>query len=199
MTYILETCTGIREERDTTTGERKLVCRVPAQASNWEVSDYTEIIVYVNGFQAPSSSELDHYNIDELEAFVFLRGADAAPFSPMRGGSSTVVPVIMIKTKPSAGTGMPKNVSKGYPLGWQRPKHFYSPAYDVQGKSISRAGTDRRSTVYWKPDVKVENGEGKFHFNTSDGNSNYTVVIEGITNDGEYVFSKQAITRKRDY
>ncbi|MBQ4198085.1 MAG: hypothetical protein II659_09630 [Bacteroidales bacterium] len=199
MTYILETCTGIREERDTTTGERKLVCRVPAQASNWEVSDYTEIIVYVNGFQAPSSSELDHYNIDELEAFVFLRGADAAPFSPMRGGSSTVVPVIMIKTKPSAGTGMPKNVSKGYPLGWQRPKHFYSPAYDVQGKSISRAGTDRRSTVYWKPDVKVENGEGKFHFNTSDGNSNYTVVIEGITNDGEYVFSKQEITRKRDY
>ena len=53
--------------------------------------------------------------------------------------------------------------------------------------------------VYWKPDVKVENGEGKFHFNTSDGNSNYTVVIEGITNDGEYVFSKQEITRKRDY
>jgi hypothetical protein len=199
MTYIMETCTGIREDRDTVTGERKLVCRVPAVASNWEISDYAEIIVYINGFQAPSSSELDHYNIDELEAFVFLRGADAAPFAPMRDGSATVVPVIMIKTKPAAGTGMPKNVTKGYPLGWQRPKHFYSPAYDLNGKAISRAGTDRRSTVYWNPDVKIENGEGRFHFNTSDGTSKYTVIIEGITNDGEYVFSKQEINRKSTY
>ena len=196
MTYILQTCTGIREDRDTVTGERKLVCRVPAVASNWEISDYSEIIVFVNGFQAPSSSELDHYNVDELEAFVFLRGADAAPFAPMRDGSATVVPVIMIKTKPSAGTGMPKNVTKGYPLGWQRPKYFYSPAYDVQGKSIKRAGTDRRATVYWQPDLKVEGGEGKFHFNTSDGTADYTVIIEGITTDGEYVFSKQQIKRK---
>ncbi len=199
MTYIIETCTGIRFSTDTVTGERKLVCRIPAQASNWDLSEYTEIIVYVNGFQATSSSELDHYNVDELEAFVFLRGADAAPFSPMQGGSGTIVPVIMIKTKPAAGTGMPKNVTKGYPLGWQRPKHFYSPAYDVNGKTISRSGTDRRSTVYWNPDVKIEGGEGKFHFNTSDGTSRYTVVIEGITNDGEYVFSKQEINRKSTY
>ncbi|MBO6222359.1 MAG: hypothetical protein J6N56_01090 [Bacteroidales bacterium] len=199
ITYIKETCTGIREERDTVTGERKLVCRVPARASNWEVSEYEEIIVYVNGFQAQSSSELEHYNIDELEAFVYLRGADAAPFSPMRDGSGAIIPVVMIKTKPAAGTGMPKNVSKGYPLGWQKPKYFYSPAYDVNGKSITRPGSDRRSTVYWKPDLKIEDGQGRFHFNTSDGNSDYTVIIEGITTDGEYVFSKQQISRKRDY
>ena len=195
MTYVLENCTGIREDRDTISGERKLVCRVPAMASNWEVSDYTEIIVYVNGFQAPSSSELDHYNIDELEAFVFLRGIDAAPFSPIKDGSGTIIPVVMIKTKPSAKTGMPKNVTKGYPLGWQRPKKFYSPAYDVQGKAISRAGTDKRATVYWEPALKVEDGKGTFHFNTSDGRTDYTVVIEGVTSDGEYIFSKQQIKR----
>ena len=195
MTYIIENCTGIRYSTDTVTGERKLVCRIPAQASNWELSEYTEIIVYVNGFQATSSSELDHYNVDELEAFVFLRGADAAPFSPMQGGSGTIVPVVMIKTKPAAGTGMPKNVTKGYPLGWQRPKRFYSPAYDLNGKAISRAGTDRRSTVYWNPALRVEDGEGKFHFNTSDGSSDYTVIIEGVTSDGEYIFSRQQIKR----
>lgn len=195
MTYILETCTGIREDRDTTTGERKLVCRVPAMASNWEISDYTEIIVYINGFQATSSSELDHYNIDELEAFVFLRGADAAPFSPMKDGSGTIVPVIMIKTKPAAKTGMPKNVTKGYPLGWQKPKKFYSPAYDVYGKAISRSGSDKRATVYWDPALRVEDGEGKFHFNTSDGRTDYTVIIEGVTSDGEYIFSRQQIKR----
>ncbi|MBQ3382852.1 MAG: hypothetical protein IJG54_05940 [Bacteroidales bacterium] len=195
MTYVIENCTGVRYDTDTTSGERKLVYRVPARASDWTISEYSEIIVYINGFQAPSSSELEHYNVDELEAFVYLRGMDAAPFSPMQDGSGAIVPVVMIKTKPAAGTGMPKNVTKGYPLGWQRPKHFYSPAYDVYGKSISRAGSDRRSTIFWSPDVRVEGGEGKFHFNTSDGNSKYTVVIEGITADGEYVFSKQEINR----
>ena len=195
FTYVLENCTGIREDRDTTSGDRKLVCRVPARAANWEISDYTEIIVYIDGFQAPSSSELDHYVVDELEAFVFLRGMDAAPFSPMQDGSGAIIPVIMIKTKPAAKTGMPKNVTKGYPLGWQRPKKFYSPAYDVQGKAISRSGSDRRSTIYWEPAVKVEGGKGQFHFNTSDGRSSYTVVIEGVTSDGEYIFSKQQIKR----
>ena len=195
FTYVLENCTGIREDRDTTSGDRKLVCRMPARAANWEISDYTEIIVYIDGFQAPSSSELDHYVIDELEAFVFLRGMDAAPFSPMQDGSGAIVPVIMIKTKPSAKTGMPKNVTKGYPLGWQRPKKFYSPAYDVQGKAISRSGSDKRATIYWEPALRVEDGKGQFHFNTSDGRSSYTVVIEGVTNDGEYIFSKQQIKR----
>ncbi|MBR4801608.1 MAG: hypothetical protein IK041_02230 [Bacteroidales bacterium] len=195
MTYIIENCTGIRFDTDTISGERKLVYRVPARATEFEVIEYTEIIVYVNGFQASSSSELEHYNVDELEAFVYLRGIDAAPFSPMKDGSGTIIPVIMIKTKPNTKTGMPKNVSKGYPLGWQRPKKFYSPAYDVQGKAISRPGSDKRATVYWDPAVEVENGKGTFHFNTSDGLSDYTVVIEGVTADGEYIFSKQQIKR----
>ena len=195
MTYIIENCTGIRIDTDTISGERKLVYRVPATASEFDFTEYAEIIVYVNGFQAQSSSELEHYNVDELEAFVYLRGIDAAPFSPMVGGSSTVLPVIMIKTKPSSKTGMPKNVSKGYPLGWQRPRQFYSPAYDVQGKAISRSGSDKRATVYWDPALGIEDGQGVFHFNTSDGKSNYTVIIEGITNDGEYIFSKQKIKR----
>lgn len=195
MTYIIEHCTGIRFDTDTISGERKLVYRVPARATEFEVSEYSEIIVYVNGFQAASSSELDHYNVDELEAFVYLRGADAAPFSPMLDGSGTILPVIMIKTKANTKTGMPKNVTKGYPLGWQRPKRFYSPAYDIQGKAISRSGSDQRSTVYWEPALVVEGGKGTFHFNTSDGKSSYTVVIEGVTDDGEYIFSKQQIKR----
>lgn len=199
MTYVIETCQGIRFSTDTVTGERKLVSRVAGIASNWETEDMAEVVVFINGFQATSSSELDHYSVDELEAFVHLQGADAAPFVPMMDGSASLRRVIMIKTKPSAKTGMPKNVTKGYPLGWQRPKSFYSPAYEVYGKGLVRYGTDKRSTVYWNPNIVVEEGKGGFKFNTSDGNSNYTVVLEGITNEGEYIFKKVAIKRKSDY
>lgn len=170
--------------------------RVAGVASEWEVSDMAEVVVFVNGMQAQSSSELEHYNVDELEAFVYLQGNDAAPFVPMIEGSASLRRVIMIKTRPSARTGMPKNVSKGYPLGWQRPKRFYSPAYDVYGKGIIRGGSDKRSTVYWNPNVQVTDGKGGFKFNTSDGNSSYTVIIEGITNEGEYIFKKEKIKRR---
>lgn len=196
MTYVIETCQGIRFSTDTVTGERKLMSRVAGVASEWEVSDMAEVVVFVNGMQAQSSSELEHYNVDELEAFVYLQGNDAAPFVPMIEGSASLRRVIMIKTRPSARTGMPKNVSKGYPLGWQRPKRFYSPAYDVYGKGIIRGGSDKRSTVYWNPNVQVTDGKGGFKFNTSDGNSSYTVIIEGITNEGEYIFKKEKIKRR---
>ena len=87
-----------------------------------------------------------------------------------------------------------RNISNGKPLGWQTPKKFYSPEYEVKGKNIVDTGADRRSTLYWNPLLILnENGEASFKFNTADGSSNYSVIIEGITFDGEYVFSKHKL------
>ena len=61
----------------------------------------------------------------------------------------------------------------------------------MEGKDIVPKGQDRRSTLYWNPSLKAdENGEINFRFNTSDLLSGYTVTLEGVTSDGEYV-SKQ--------
>ena len=80
------------------------------------------------------------------------------------------------------------HLSYGRPLGWQRPRHFYAPKYEVDGKGVIPNGTDRRSTLYWNPSLTADgNGKISFRFNTSDLLSGYTVTLEGVTTDGEWV------------
>ncbi len=102
----------------------------------------------------------------------------------------------MIQTALNKRTGMPRNVTKGYHLGWQKPKAFYSPTYDYRTRRQTPAGSDRRATIYWNPALEVpDNGKTSMGFSTSDGSSSYTIVIEGITAEGDYIFNKQKISR----
>lgn len=197
ITYVYETCQGLRFETDTTTGERYLVCRVPHVSTQMSISSgWEEIIVFINGIAASSSRELEKFMVSDIESLVYLTGADAAPYAPMMDGSATVRSVVMIKTALNTRTGAPINVAKGYPLGWQKPRYFYSPSYETRGIISVPAGSDKRSTIYWNPILEIlSNGSLSFFFDTSDGSSNYTIVIEGITANGEYVFKKQSINR----
>jgi len=75
-------------------------------------------------------------------------GADVSPYSPMIDGSASVRSVIMIQTALNARTGIPRNVTKGYQMGWQRLKYFYSPKYEASGLNSSPIGSGKRSTIY---------------------------------------------------
>ena len=197
MSYVYETCQGLRFKTDTTTGERILVCRVPHVAAGMTISDgWEEILVFINGASAFSSSELQSFMVTDISSLAYLTGADAAPFSPMMTGSTTVRSVIMIKTALGKRTGVPRNVTKGYPMGWQKPEFFYSPVYDVRSKRSIPAGSDKRSTVYWNSELNFSaDGKADISFDTSDGDSNYTLILEGITADGDYLFRRQEIKR----
>ena len=187
INYLAETCQGLRLSSGE--GTRVLLCRVPATASNWNVSDdWVPIQVFLNGMRVTDWMEIEGMMMDEVEAVVYLKGIAAAPFSmgSMGYGTSANVSVVLIKTKTD------KNVlwhlSYGKPLGWQRPRHFYAPKYEVTGKNSLPQGTDRRSTLYWNPSLKADgNGKINFRFNTSDLLSGYTVTLEGVTTDGEWV------------
>lgn len=197
MTYILETCQGLRFSTDTLTGERIIVCRVPRIAAGMTISDgWAEIVVYINGAFVHSSSELRDFMVSDISSIAYVTGSDAAPFSPMMDGSASIRSVVMIQTALNTRTGMPLNVTKGYPLGWQKPRSFYSPVYDYRTRRQTPAGSDKRSTIYWNPALEVaQDGKAAFGFSTSDGSSPYTVVIEGITAEGDYVFKKESIRR----
>lgn len=199
MTYVYETCQGLRLDYDTTTGDKILKCRVPRVASEMEISDgWEEIVVFVNGIQAFTSAELNNYMVDDIVSLVYLKGGEAAIYVPTTDGSPSVRSAIMIKTKINDKTGLPRNITKGYPLGWQRVKKFYNPVYTYQNSRFTPRGTDRRSTVYWNPDVKTsEDGKANVEFYTSDSSSDYTIILEGITDEGEYIFVKHPIQRKR--
>jgi len=72
-------------------------------------------------------------------------------------------------------------------LGYQKPIEFYSPKYDTP-ESKNFSVPDFRTTIFWKQNVVVsDEGETSFEFYSSDFPSTYSVVIEGITDEGKPV------------
>ena len=70
------------------------------------------------------------------------------------------------------------------PLGYQQSVEFYSPKYDSQEKRNATV-PDLRTTIYWQPIVQTdEQGEVSFEFYTADEQTSYTVIIEGLADDG---------------
>ena len=176
-------------------GGRVLLCKVFRAASHMTMGPRgVPAKVYMDGIEV-SSGELEGYTLEDVEKVAYIPPYEAGPFAILDGLSTKAARgIIMIKTRLRTISYASRNISNGTPLGWQKPKAFYSPEYEVKGKNIVDTGADRRSTLYWNPDIKTdETGNSSFKFNTSDRNVDYTVVIEGITSDGEYIFSKHRI------
>lgn len=58
-------------------------------------------------------------------------------------------------------------------------KQFYSPRY--ASPDVKTAFPDLRTTVYWNPEVIVSrNGATPISFHTSESNSNYMILVQGI-------------------
>lgn len=83
-------------------------------------------------------------------------------------------------------------------LGYQKKAEFYMPHYEVDSVRIALTDTtDRRSTVYWNPNVRVDaSGKAACFFTTSDSYGPYTVIIEGILNDGTICRKEEKIKLK---
>jgi hypothetical protein len=70
------------------------------------------------------------------------------------------------------------------PKGFYKARIFYSPKYNTQESAIPQ-GTDRRSTIYWNPNITTDkDGNATFDYYNADGRGTYRAVIEGIDLDG---------------
>ena len=79
------------------------------------------------------------------------------------------------------------------PLGYQVTKEFYSPAYET-AEQQNETTPDLRSTIYWNPDVRTnDGGKAEINFYAADTETSYTVIIEGITNDGVLIRKMEKI------
>jgi len=77
------------------------------------------------------------------------------------------------------------------PLGFQKPVEFYAPKYD---SSVKDSIPDMRTTIHWLPSLSTdEAGKASFRFYTADSPSTYSVVIEGLTNDGKIIYKREKI------
>ena len=131
---------------------------------------------------------LDMININDIAQIDLLKGGNTVLLGA-RGFNG----VIAIYTK-TGKTGQSSQIASQtfhtktiLPLGFQQPVEFYAPKYDTQEKRNATV-PDLRTTIHWQPVVQTENdGVASFEFYTADEACSYTVVIEGLTNDGKII------------
>ena len=81
--------------------------------------------------------------------------------------------------------------------GFYKAREFYSPDYD---RPIVTQKPDYRTTLYWKPDISInERGKSSVEFFTGDSPGTYQVIVEGISNDGRPVRGVHSFQIAEDY
>jgi len=79
-------------------------------------------------------------------------------------------------------------------LGYQQPVEFYAPKYDTPEKRSTQA-IDLRTTIHWQPVVQTDrSGVASFDFYTADESASYTVIIEGLADDGTIIRQESRLT-----
>jgi len=138
--------------------------------------------IFVDGVRWLGS--LDDISAFEIESIDVFKGATAALFG--KAGANGVISVTR-RQGTIVSPLPPLNVATFSPLGYQSPVEFYAPKYETPASKEAWI-PDYRTTIYWKPDVLVsKEGKGTFEFYTSGFPTTYSVVIEGLSEDGRII------------
>ena len=140
--------------------------------------------VLIDGFMA-YDYDLEALNLKTVNAFDIFRNINAGATWGALGNADIL---INITTGFDNSDFFPqKNFFVHSPLGFQAYAEFYSPKYDTP-ESKNSGIPDYRTTIFWKPDIVInEDKKALFEFYASDFATTYSVVIEGITNEGRII------------
>ncbi len=143
---------------------------------------------------------------EDYDYVMTLRPVDLLNISYIDGAQAGVLigdyaadGALVITTNPNfVNTKQRLNISVLSFLGYQKKAEFYMPKYEVDSVRQALAKvSDERSTIYWNPDVRTDNaGKAEFSFYTSDSYGPYTVIIEGVLNDGTVCRKERKIMLK---
>lgn len=100
------------------------------------------------------------------------------------GATHGVLAVYLKKNTMVKRRSKPGKMTITYSEGYHKARQFYVPPYGNEDYK-KRQIPDFRSTIYWNPYVKVKNGKAKVSFYNADAASNYQVIVEGISTEGE--------------
>ena len=153
------------------------------------ISNSSDPLYIVDGVRSnafdPSLRDIDFIEV--------LRGGEAAVYGVNGGGG-----VILINTKGGKDATF---VQKGIKLlqvpGYHVEKDFYSPKYETDESKLAKSKDDR-TTIYWNGNVVTDSKlPAIISFYTADTPTNYTVTVEGITENGEVLHETFPIKRTR--
>ena len=138
-----------------------------------------------------STSILEMISIHDIAHIDVLKSVINTAIFGSIGGQG----VIAIYTKSGGNSGNRSNLAAVQtfhsktilPLGFQQPAEFYAPKYDTPEKRNAKT-PDTRATIHWQPVVQTDSqGIAAFEFYTADEKTPYTVIIEGLTDDGKII------------
>ncbi len=137
---------------------------------------------------APMDMEdIETINVHDIAQIDVLKNVANTAILGFRGGNGAIV-IFTKDGKKSKPIKTPLHVKSIMPLGFQKPAEFYAPKYDTPGVTSK---PDLRTTIHWLPSLTTdETGTASFRFYTADAPSTYSVVIEGITDDGRIISKK---------
>jgi hypothetical protein len=142
-----------------------------------------------------SAEDLRMLHVSTVDAIDVFKGADAAIFG-LSGGNGAISITTIRPSSEYYPTDTKFNSISFKPLGYQQPVEFYAPKYDTPELKFLTS-PDYRTTLFWKPDLILsDDGKASFNFYTSDFPTTYSVVIEGMTNDGKIIRQVEKIEVK---
>lgn len=154
--------------------------RIPSSTLTQDLSGGSAVMSFLNS--------LDYRTVDFIEV---LNGADAAIYGNDGGNG-----VIVINTLSRPKDGAPEAFTIIRPLTYHTAPKFVMPDYAVKQVKNSKA-PDPRITIYWKSNLLTGiDGKAYVEFYTADEASTYSVVVSGITANGEYVYKRISLNRK---
>jgi len=146
----------------------------------------------IDGIETENVEDITYLNTDDVENISVFKGASAAVFGS-KGGNGVIA--IEIKSGYIPKVGTPISLATVTPLGYQKLKQFYVPKYEIDSVRLD-VKPDLRTTIYWNPKLESDStGAVHVKFYTADNKSNYSVIMEGISSNGE-IFRYEGILKR---
>lgn len=196
---------SINEDRINQSGVTELLpfLRQQHAAISWSETN-GELIVLMRGapvsviidgsiyraFTPESHSILRNFFLRDVAQIDIINSPFSLAYDPFAGGG-----IVAITTKDGYTNGAkwdPTNLKDIQLLGFQLPTEFYSPRYELTADK-EKETPDLRTTIYWQPRLVVKNGKALIEFYTADGAVNYSVVVEGVGEDGSLLRIEESI------
>ncbi len=160
---------------------------------NQTSSDSAGALIFMDGYELDSESigfvlAMPMYQIDRIDVLT------ASPIYGMRGANG-VINIITKQQIRRDSIELTANTVYTVLNGFEIPRIFYSPEYDNNLQEAIRP--DFRSTIFWKPQIRIEKGIGsKSDFFNSDESGKIRIVAEGVTGEGIPLTGKTEYTVK---
>lgn len=166
---------------------------VSVEGTNISIRGGGTPLLLVDDIPAETIDDISYLNSFDIENISVFKGANAAIFGS-RGGNGAIA--IYLKKGVQNRNLQPISFASIMPLGYQKPVEFYIPKYETDSNK-NDVKPDLRTTIYWNPSlISDENGNYDVKFWTADKNNNYTVILEGVGENGEIVRFKSTIRRE---